>query len=232
MMLATASTGAASRIRSRPAAAFDPAPTRRKPRNGLREAEESREIVRPCLQSSEDELMPADLRPPAYPRASGYAPAWLLSLNMGPNPLWLLEDLLHDVSVRKSMRVLDLGCGRGATSVFLAREFGAEVWAVDLWIDSEERGQVFQDAEVADAVHVVHADVRHLPFDEGFFDVIISIDAWEYFGTDDRLLPALLRVLRSGGQLGMATPAMRSDARQLDAIPDHIRAGVPQFVGR
>jgi SAM-dependent methyltransferase len=59
-----------------------------------------------------------------------------------------------------------------------------------------------------------------------FFDVIVSIDAWEYFGTDDHLLAKLLRVLRAGGQVGMATPAMRRDPRELDAIPDHIRAVV------
>lgn len=142
---------------------------------------------------------------------------------MGPNPLWLLEDLLRDVPLKASMRVLDLGCGRGATSVFLVRELGVQVWAVDLWIDAAQREKVFRDADVADEVHVVDADVRSLPFEDGFFDVILSIDSWEYFGTDDHLLPTLLRVLRSGGRIGMATPAMRRDPRDLDAIPDHIR---------
>lgn len=170
--------------------------------------------------------MEPDLHHAAYPRASAYDSRWLLSLNMGPNPLWLLEDLLRDVPLTTSMRVLDLGCGRGATSVFLAREFGVEVWAVDLWIDGAEREMVFRDAEVEDRVHAVDADVRDLPFQDGFFDAVVSIDAWEYFGTDDHLLPTLLRVLRSGGQVGMATPAMRRDPRELDAIPEHIRGVV------
>jgi cyclopropane fatty-acyl-phospholipid synthase-like methyltransferase len=167
--------------------------------------------------------MQPDLEHGAYPRASTYDPRWLLSLDMGPNPLWLLEDLLRDIPLTTSMRVLDLGCGRGASSVFLAREFGVEVWAVDLWIDIASRQKVFRDAQVADTVHVIDADVRSLPFDDNFFDAIISIDAWEYFGTDDHLLPTLLRVLRSAGQLAMATPAMRRDPRELDEIPDHIR---------
>ncbi len=145
---------------------------------------------------------------------------------MGPNPLWLLEDLLGDVPLSAGMRVLDLGCGRGATSVFLAREFGVEVWATDLWIDSAQREEVFRDADVTDTVHAVDADVRSLPFEEGFFDVVVSIDAWEYFGTDDHLLPRLLRVLKPDGLIGMATPAMRRDARELDAIPAHIQAVV------
>lgn len=176
-----------------------------------------------AIARSRDEPMQLDLHHASYPHASAYDPRWLLSLNMGPNPLWLLEDLLRDVTLKSSLRVLDLGCGRGATSVFLAREFGVQVWAVDLWIDSAQRTNIFRDADVADKVHAVDADVRRLPFDDSFFDVIISIDACEYFGTDDHLLPTLLRVLRSGGQVGMATPAMRRDPRDLDAIPDHIR---------
>ncbi|MFB6805181.1 hypothetical protein [Streptomyces sp. NPDC056387] len=41
---------------------------------------------------------------------------------MGPNPLWLLEDLAGDRDPRSGMKALDLGSGKGATSVFLARE--------------------------------------------------------------------------------------------------------------
>lgn len=124
------------------------------------------------------------------------------------------------------MRVLDLGCGRGATPVFLAREFGVEVWATDLWVDRAQREDVFRDVDVTETVHAVDADVRNLPFEDDFFDVIVSTDACEYFRTDDHLLPRLLRVLKSGGQVGMATPATRRDPRELDAIPDHIQAVV------
>jgi len=41
-----------------------------------------------------------DLTHPSFPLASSYDADWLLSLDMGPNPLWLLEDLLSDVVVR------------------------------------------------------------------------------------------------------------------------------------
>jgi SAM-dependent methyltransferase len=164
-----------------------------------------------------------DLTHPRFPRASTYDADWLLSLDMGPNPLWLLEDLLADVDLRAGMRVLDLGSGKGATSVFLARELGVEVWAVDLWIDSETATRTFRAAGVDRAVHAVQADVRALAFEPDFFDAIVSIDAWEYFGTDDHLLPRLLRVLRPEGQLGVVTPAMRTEARALGFIPEHIR---------
>jgi cyclopropane fatty-acyl-phospholipid synthase-like methyltransferase len=109
------------------------------------------------------------------------------------------------------MRVLDLGSGRGATSVFLARECAVTVTACDLWIETKTVDDVLQEAGVEDAVTAVNADVRDLPFQDDEFDAIVSVDAFEYFGTDIHLLPLLLRVLKPGGAIGMTTPGLRPD---------------------
>jgi cyclopropane fatty-acyl-phospholipid synthase-like methyltransferase len=50
------------------------------------------------------------------------------------------------------MRVLDLGCGRALSSIFLRREFGVQVWATDLWFSTSENRQRILDAEVDDGV--------------------------------------------------------------------------------
>jgi SAM-dependent methyltransferase len=163
------------------------------------------------------------IRPDRYPLASAYDPAWLLRLDMGPNPLWLLEDLTQDLDLDDGMRVLDLGSGRGATSVFLAREFGVEVVAADWWIPAEEAGAVFREAGVDDRVTAVHAEAHNLPFEWESFDAVVSIDAFEYFGTADSYLPYLTKFLKAGGQIGMATPAMTKEVRDIGAIPAHIR---------
>jgi SAM-dependent methyltransferase len=161
------------------------------------------------------------IRPDRYPLSSKYDPAWLLALDMGPNPLWMLEDLAEHLDLHPGMRVLDLGSGRGATSVFLAREYGVDVVAADWWVEAPEAQAVFDEAQVA--VQAVHAEAHNLPFEWDSFDAIVSVDAFEYFGTADSYLPYLLRFLRSGGQLGMATPAMTREVRDLGAIPSHIR---------
>lgn len=163
------------------------------------------------------------VRPDRYPRASRYDPAWVLGLDMGPHPLWLLEDLARDLDLRPGMRVLDLGSGRGATSVFLAREYGVQVVAADWWIDAGEAAAVFDAAGVSDRVEAVRAEAHDLPFDPEGFDAVVSVDAFEYFGTADSYLPYLVRFLRPGGQLGVATPAMTREVRELGAIPPHIR---------
>jgi ubiquinone/menaquinone biosynthesis C-methylase UbiE len=161
-----------------------------------------------------------------YPRSARYDLAWLLSLDMGPNPLWMLEDLATDLTFAPGMRVLDLGSGRGATSVFLAREYDVEVVAADLWVDPAVAAATFAEAGVADRVEAVRAEAHTLPFPAESFDVIVSIDAFEYFGTADSYLPYLSGFLKPGGQLGMATPGMRREVRDLGEIPAHIKACV------
>ena len=160
-----------------------------------------------------------DLKRDEYPRASQYDAAWLVANNMGPNPLWLLEDLAKDLHLRPGMRVLDLGSGRGATSVFLAKEYGVQVWAADLWIDPTEAAEHFADLNVT----AIKAEAHALPFANGFFDAIVCIDAYEYFGTADSYLAYITGFLKPGGQFGIATPALRKEIRELGYIPQHIK---------
>ena len=162
------------------------------------------------------------VRPERYPLASKYDPAWLLEMNMGPNPLWLLENLLAGLDLRPGMKVLDLGAGRGATSVFLVRELGVDVVAADLWIEPAAVAKVFTEAGADDRAQPVQADARALPFPADHFDAIVSIDAFEYFGTEDTYFPYLAAFVKPGGTISMATPALRREIREFGAIPPHV----------
>lgn len=71
---------------------------------------------------------------------------------MGPNAWLVAEELTADLSLKNGMRVLDLGCGRGLTSVFLAEKFGVQVFAVDLWTSATENYDRFKQAGVYDKI--------------------------------------------------------------------------------
>jgi SAM-dependent methyltransferase len=151
-----------------------------------------------------------------FPRSAKYNPEWVLaSISGGANVLWLTEWLSQAMDLRPGMRVLDLGCGRAASSIFLHREFGVEVWATDLWFSARENWQRIRDAKADAGVFPLHADARSLPFAEEFFDAIIAIDSFPYYGTDDRYLSYLARFLRHGGQLGIAGAGL---VREMDSI--------------
>lgn len=156
-----------------------------------------------------------------FPRSARYPKEWLLDLDMGPHPLWQLEDLLTGLDIRPGSRVLDLGAGRGASAVFLTREYDVDVVIADLWADPKQVESTLVAAGVDHRVRVVRADARALPFAEGHFDAVISVDAFEYFGTDVHLLPRLVPVLKPGGLLAMSTPALRRDPYD-HGIPAHV----------
>ena len=158
-----------------------------------------------------------------FPRASRYHPDWIVaSASGGANALWLAEWLSEAIALRPGLRVLDLGCGRAASSIFLAREFGVDVWAADLWFSAAENQLRVEDAGIADRVHPVQADARALPFAPGFFDVIVSIDAFVYFGTDDLYLASLARCLKPGGTLAIAGAGLVNEIE--GDVPEHLRA--------
>ena len=158
-----------------------------------------------------------------FPKASRYHPDWIrASVSGGANSLWLTEWLVSAMELHAGMRILDLGCGRGASSVFLHNEFGVQVWATDLWFPVDERLQRVRDAGVEHAVVPIHADARSLPFAPGFFDAVVSIDSFPYYGTDDLYLNYLARFVRPGGQIAIAGAGLVAEVER--PVPAHLAA--------
>ena len=69
------------------------------------------------MSATNDELR-AMLARPELPRSAEYDPRWVLENQMGPNALWLTEWMCQAMRLHPGMRVLDLGCGRGLSSIF------------------------------------------------------------------------------------------------------------------
>ena len=165
------------------------------------------------------------LRLDAFPLSAKYDPEWMLANEMGPNALWLTEWLCGAMSFEPTMRVLDMGCGKAMRSVFLARELGVQVWATDLWIKATENWQRIREAGVADRVFPIHAEAHALPYADGFFDAIVSLDSYQYYGTDDLFLKQFVRFLRPGGQLGIVVPGLMREFE--GGVPDTLTRPSP-----
>lgn len=160
-----------------------------------------------------------------FPKANSYHPALVREKIMGPNPLKLCEELLDGSDVSKGSIVCDLGSGAGITSVMLARDYAFKVQAVDLWSDPEENRAFFCEMGLSDEeVCPVKADVSQgLPFPEEFFDAVVSIDSYNYYGRDPRYLgEKLLPYVRRGGSLHFAIPGMVRDCH--DRLPECLLA--------
>lgn len=148
-----------------------------------------------------------------YPKTSKYDYEMLKKKIMGPNPLKLTEELLQNHSIPDGALVMDLGSGTGLTSVFLAKEYGFKTYAADLWSDPEENKKFFKEMGVIPGqVIPVKADANDLPFEKDFFDAVVSVDSYNYFGRDENYLDKkLIPFVKKGSYLYISVPGMKKD---------------------
>jgi len=106
---------------------------------------------------------------PQFPLSAKYDPEWMIVNEMGPSSVWLTEYLVQAMELESGMRVLDMGCGKAMSSIFLAREYGVQIWANDLWISPTDNWQRIREAGVEELVFPIRAEAHALPYAEGFF---------------------------------------------------------------
>jgi ubiquinone/menaquinone biosynthesis C-methylase UbiE len=112
------------------------------------------------------------------------------------------ESLAEAVDIRAGERVLDVAAGNGNATLAAARRF-AKVTSTDYVAALLDKGQARAKAEGLQAEFRV-ADAEDLPFANETFDVALSTFGAMF--TPDHARPAreMLRVLRSGGRIGLA----------------------------
>ena len=170
------------------------------------------------------------LRNSRFPKSSKYDPDWVIKHQMGPNALWLMEWLCEEMELRPGMRVLDMGCGMAMSSIFLAREYGLQVWANDLWIPATENWKRIREAQLEDHVFPICAEANSLPYAHDFFDAIVSVDAYHYFGLQEGYLDDFSRLLRRGGEIGIVVPGRVTEIDD-HPIPTHLQGWLKEQPG-
>jgi cyclopropane fatty-acyl-phospholipid synthase-like methyltransferase len=112
-------------------------------------------------------------------------------------------------------RLLDLGCGAGATARAIARTApAASVTGVTLVPWQRQQAQILtQAAGLQDRVHVVEADYRALPWPDGAFDGAYAIESACHAGGADKrdFLAEAARVVKPGGRLVVADGFLKHD---------------------
>ena len=155
-----------------------------------------------------------------YPKSEKYMGNDYMKYIMGPNPLKLCEELLAEHRIPAGARVMDLGSGEGLTSAFLAKEYDFTVYAADLWSEPESHYPLFEQFGLTREQCIpVKADANDLPFEKEFFDAVVCVDSYNYFGRDPAYLDEkLLPFVKSGGMIYAAVTGMKKDCH--DNIPE------------
>lgn len=154
-----------------------------------------------------------------FPKTSHFDIQLVRSKIMGPNTLKLTEELVTGADIPHDSVVLDLGSGSGISSVMLAREYGLITYAADLWSDPSENMRFFESQGLSNRQIVpVKVDATQLPFAHEFFDAVVCVDSYNYYGRDPEFLGnCLLPFVKTGGMLYLAIAGMRHDCH--DSLP-------------
>ncbi|SNT02230.1 Cyclopropane fatty-acyl-phospholipid synthase [Anaerovirgula multivorans] len=129
---------------------------------------------------------------------------------MGPNCLKILRELIKDIEIKPNMRILDLGCGTGLTSIYLAKNFDVTVFATDLWIKPSENYERIKQFNLEDKVYPIYANALSLPYADEFFDIVISVGAYNCFGCkSDYLQKCLLPLVKKEGLICVSVPGVK-----------------------
>lgn len=135
---------------------------------------------------------------------------FLKAAMMGPNAMRVAEELASTLNINENMRILDLGCGSGLSTLLLTKKYGAKVFAADLWISPTENYERFKSIGIDEQAVPISVDAtKSLPFANGYFDLLFSVDAYHYFGDTAEMLPSLIPFVKKGGIVAVAIPGLK-----------------------
>ena len=133
---------------------------------------------------------------------------------MGPNSVRILEELFdrYPLQLSPDDQILDLGCGTGLTSLVIAKETGARVYANDLWISAEDNERRFAQWGVGEQITPVCEDADNLHFEEKQFNALVSVDSYHYFaGKKMFFQEKILPYIKNGGVVLIGIPGLKDE---------------------
>jgi len=161
-----------------------------------------------------------------YPELAAYTRDEIYTDFFGGGGLYLATHMLRTLRLNPGDIVLDLGCGRGPTSIFLVQHFDVTVIAVDLWTSATFLNDKFTARGYGDRIMPLNLDATQpLPFAENYFDAIFCMNSFNFYGGSVEFVQRLLAHLKPGGQLCLGSEVLSDEftAEQLQH-PPHVYA--------
>ncbi len=116
---------------------------------------------------------------------------------MAKRNIGTVERLFSQVDLSNVGKVLEVGCGIGVVSAYLAEKYGWDVTGVDL--DPGQIKGAKNNNLVGGSLRFLEADATKLPFKDNEFDMILSFDALHHIPGWGKALEEISRVLKSEG---------------------------------
>jgi tocopherol O-methyltransferase len=118
----------------------------------------------------------------------------------------LIEELLNWAEVKTPENILDVGCGIGGSSLYLADKFHARATGITLSpVQAARATERAQELNLSNRSQFLVADAQAMPFEDNSFDLVWSLESGEHMPDKTKFLQECYRVLKPGGKLIMVT---------------------------
>jgi tocopherol O-methyltransferase len=132
-----------------------------------------------------------------------YGPNGDLSKDRYQAQVDLIDELLRWSQVKSAHQILDVGCGIGGASLYLANKFDATAHGITLSPIQANRAEERALALQINAQFSV-ADALAMPFEDESFDLVWSLESGEHMPDKKQFMNECCRVLKPGGRFVMA----------------------------
>jgi len=116
----------------------------------------------------------------------------------------ITQQTLALMNLKPGERVLDLGCGAGWASRLMAQVVGGGErpgQVVGLDVSDEMIRRARANSTEYDNILFIVGSAQQIPWEENFFDRVLSVESFYYYADQERALAELFRVLAPKGEL-------------------------------
>lgn len=155
-----------------------------------------------------------------YPELKDYSDKQIYENFIGSGGLYLATKMIRKLNIKKDSLILDLGCGMGSSSIFIAERFDVQILSIDLWNSPNFLLEKSRKLNCSHKIIPMQLDItKNITFPDNYFDIIFCMNSLFLFGENLEFLKNLSNILKPSGIICIGSEGFNKEPN-FNKIPD------------